>query len=36
LNDNAQTIVVVGALLALAAFAWIARERIKKWAKGVR
>ena len=36
LNDTAQIIVVVGALVALAALAWIARERIRQWAKGVR
>jgi len=36
LNDTAQLIVIGGAVVALLGLAWIARERIKKWAAGVR
>lgn len=36
LDGNAQIIAIVVAGLALFAFAWIARERIKKWGSGRR
>ena len=36
LDDTAQTVVIVGALLAGLCLLWIARERIKKWAAGDR
>jgi len=36
LNDTAQLIVIGSAVVALLGLAWIARERIKKWAAGVR
>lgn len=36
LDSTAQLIVVASVVVALAGLAWIARERIKKWASGVR
>ena len=36
LDQTAQIVLVAGAVLAVLAFAWIARERIKKWARGER
>lgn len=36
LDGTAQTVAVIGGLLALVAFAWIFKERIKKFAEGVR
>lgn len=36
LDDTAQLIVVAGAVVALLGLAWIARERIKRWARGDR
>lgn len=36
LDGTAQIITVCGALLIVAGLAWIMRERIKYWAKGVR
>lgn len=36
LDGTAQIIAVVGVLIGIAAFAWIFRERIKKWARGVK
>ncbi len=35
-SENAQMAIIVGAFLTMAALAWIARERIKKWARGDR
>jgi len=36
LSDTAQLVLIGGAVVALLGLAWIARERIKKWAAGVR
>lgn len=36
LDGTAQVVLIVGAGIALLALAWIARERIKKWAQGVK
>lgn len=36
LDPVAQVALVVGAVAVLGAFAWIARERLKAWARGVR
>lgn len=36
LDPSAQVALSVGACVALAAFAWIARERIQKWAAGAK
>ena len=35
LDGNAQMIVVAASVVAVLALAWIARERIKKWARGI-
>jgi len=34
LNDTAQMIVIAGGVVAILGLAWIARERIRKWAAG--
>lgn len=36
LEGTSQLVAVVAVCVALAAFAWIARERIQKWARGVQ
>lgn len=36
LDPRGQTILIVAGLVALAGLAWVARERIKKWLRGVR
>lgn len=36
LEGTAQIIAVVAVAVAVLAFAWIARERIRKWSAGVR
>lgn len=36
LDGTAQIVLIVAACVAALGLAWIARERIKKWAKGVR
>ena len=36
LDGTAQVVLIAGVVVALLALLWIARERIKKWAQGIR
>lgn len=36
MDGTAQLVIVIAIIMTLTAFAWIFRERIKKWARGVR